>query len=226
MATRTPISTISYNTEKFLVEKLNEWKKAHWIQSYMYICHKGEDGDKDHIHLRIEPNKSLDPMDLTDELKEYDPTNNKPLCVRPWRTSKEEDWILYAVHDKTYLDWKYDGGEKGEKLPYSKDDIRADDGFDIEVAFIRAKAYLEHTAPNLAKRMQEGEDTYKMILQGENPYLINGLKRALADEPYQKLKAEYDRLYDLKERLLKAIEEANLVVVEEDGKTVIKPFEE
>ncbi len=70
MATSRPISTISYNTEQFLKETLDNWIKQHIIMNYMYICHKGEDGDKDHIHVFIEPNKKLDPMDLMEKLKE------------------------------------------------------------------------------------------------------------------------------------------------------------
>ena len=46
MATQKPISTISYNTEAFLKEKLESWLAEHLIQAYQYICHKGEDGDK------------------------------------------------------------------------------------------------------------------------------------------------------------------------------------
>ena len=91
MATKSPSSTISYNTEEYLRNKLDLWVRSHWIQSYQYIKHKGEDGDKDHIHLRIEPNKTIDLMDLTSELYETDPTNDKPLGVLPWRPSKEED---------------------------------------------------------------------------------------------------------------------------------------
>ena len=119
MATQKPISTISYNSEEFLKEKLEIWYKAHIIQAYQYIKHKGEDGDKDHIHLRIEPNKKLDPMTLVEDLREFVVGSDKPLGVRPFRPSKEEDWILYAVHEKKYLDHKSGGGEKGEKLPSS-----------------------------------------------------------------------------------------------------------
>ena len=43
MATQKPISTISYNSESFLKEKLDIWLSAHIIQAYQYIFHKGED---------------------------------------------------------------------------------------------------------------------------------------------------------------------------------------
>lgn len=179
MATQKPISTISYNTESFLREKLEEWYNAHIIQSYMYICHKGEDGDKDHIHLRIEPNKRIDPMELTEELKEYVPGNKKPLGIRPWRPSKEEDWILYIVHDKDYLKMKYGGGEKGEKLPYKWEDIKANEYYDTEIAYIRARSAMDHTTANMAKSIEQGQNPLGLILQGENVYTVNAIVRAL-----------------------------------------------
>lgn len=70
-------------------------------------------------------------------------------------TLKEEDWILYAVHDKKYLKFKYGGGEKGEKLPYSWKEIRVPDNYDMEIAFIRARACLEHTSGNIASKMKK-----------------------------------------------------------------------
>lgn len=90
MATQKPISTISYNSEKFLKEKLTSWYNAHIIQAYQYILHKGEDGDKDHIHLRIEPNKRVDPMSLSEDLKEFEAGKEKPRGCRPWRPSKRK----------------------------------------------------------------------------------------------------------------------------------------
>lgn len=190
MATQKPISTISYNSEAFLREKLTSWISAHIIQSYQYICHKGEDGDKDHIHLRIEPNKKLDPMDLLEQLREFPLGCDKPLCCRPFRPSKEEDWFLYAVHDPDYLSLKYGGFEKGEKLPYSWQDIRVPEFYDVECAFIRAKASLKHSSVNMASRLQQGESALDLVLQGENVYLVNGLVRALAGSDYQRLARE------------------------------------
>ena len=77
MSTSKPISTISYNTKDFLLAKLNSWYESHLIQAYQVIFHLGEEGDKNHAHVRIEPNKVLDPMNLTAELKEPDPHHNK-----------------------------------------------------------------------------------------------------------------------------------------------------
>lgn len=216
MATQKPISTISYNTEAFLKERLDEWVKAHIIQAYHYIFHVGEDGDKDHIHLRIEPNRKLDPMDLTEKLKEFTSSNPLPLGVRPWRPSKEEDWFLYAVHDKDYLDLKYNGGEKGEKLPYEWQAIKASDGYDIQTAFIRAKSSMAHTTPNMAKRLRQGEDPLDLISEGQNVFTVNALVRALTANDYQRAVSDLHKAEERIERLLLAIEEFGATVVSDE----------
>lgn len=222
MATQKPISTISYNTEEFLKEKLESWLKAHIIQTYMYICHKGEDGDKDHIHLRIEPNKKLDPMNLADELKQYVYGSEKPLCCRPFRPSKEEDWFLYVVHDKDYLRIKYGGGEKGEKLPYKWQNIVVPDDYDCEIAFIRAKAKLEHTTSNLTTRIRSGSNPSDLLLEGENPYTINAIVHALSATDYKRLAADYSDLQEKYYRLLDAIDRSgHQIEADKDGNMIL-----
>lgn len=222
MATQKPISTISYNSEAFLKEKLEAWLQAHIIQAYQYIKHKGEDGDKDHIHLRIEPNKKLDPMDLQEQLREFVQGQIKPLGVRPFRPSKEEDWYLYAVHDEDYLKVKYGGGERGEKLPYSWQDIVVPDDYDSEIAFIRAKSSLRHSASNMASRLQHGENPISMVFEGENVYTINALMRALQTNDYQRLLEQCNRQSSYLERIFDALESRGLLVQEtEFGELVI-----
>lgn len=212
MATQKPISTISYNSEIFLKEKLDNWIKAHIIQTYMYICHKGEDGDKDHIHVRIEPNKKLDPMDLQAQLIEYKIGNDKPLGCRPFRPSKEEDWILYAVHDETYLKLKYSGGEKGEKLPYKWQDIVVSEFYDMEIAFIRAKSYLEHTTVNMAARLQNGENPMNLLLTGENVYTVNAIMRTLQSNDYHRVTKELQSVQAHLNMLIDAVNDYGLSI--------------
>ena len=222
MATQKPISTISYNTEAFLKEKLDTWIEAHIIQAYQYICHKGEDGDKDHIHVRIEPNKRLDAMDLQVQLREYQMGKEKPLGVRPFRPSKEEDWFLYAVHDKDYLKLKYGGGEKGEKLPYKWQDIKASEDYDTEIAFLRAKSKLEHTSSNIATRIQGGDDALSMILEGENPYIVNAVMKAVNYTDYERLQKQYSELQNKFYCLIEAVEKYGLSIeADEDGNIVL-----
>lgn len=213
MATQKPISTISYNTEAFLKEKLDSWHSAHIIQAYMYICHKGEDGDKDHIHLRVEPNKKLDQMELTEGLKEYLQGEEKPRGVRPWRPSKEEDWFLYAVHDRDYMRLKY-AEDKGEKLPYDWKQIVASDSYDVETAFIRARATLAHSSASIANRIKQGENPLNMALEGQNPITLNHIMKLVSDNEFPKLVAQYDELKAYADELEHAIFEAGFEAVE------------
>lgn len=202
MATQKPISTISYNTEGFLKEKLESWYQAHLIQGYMFIKHLGEDGDKNHFHVWIDPNRRLDVMDLKESLKEYDkehPTN--PLGCLRFQSSKVDDWILYAVHDSEYLKLKYDGGDAKEKLPYEWTDIQAPSGQQVELLYARAKASIKHTSANLAQRLASGESPYEAISKGENVYLVSSILSALGKTEYpelvrdlQALQREYDLL--------------------------------
>lgn len=221
MATQRPIATISYNTEAFLKEKLEQWLKAHKISAYLYICHKGEDGDKDHIHLRIEPNKKLDPMDLSEELKEYILGNDKPLGVRPWRPAKEEDWILYALHDKVYLNAKYGGGEDHEKLPYQKEDLKCNEDYSLDTAYIRAKSYLKHTASNTLDRLKKGENPLNLIGEGVNPFQVNALLKTLTDsraKNYRDMVLERDMWQHRFEILVGEFDRLGFeVVIDQDG---------
>lgn len=129
-----PLSTISYNTDEFLKLRLEQLKAKDMISHYMYIHHKGETDpndpdeipEKDHVHLIVFPLKSLDMIALRKKFEEPDPTNDKPLGVRPFHITKENrvvDWELYAIHDPRYLRGK---GLKRD-YHYSHKDIITDD---------------------------------------------------------------------------------------------------
>ena len=217
MATQKPISTISYNTLPFLREKLDLWVSQHIIQTYQFIRHKGEDGDKDHTHFRIEPNKKLDPMELTEALKEYQVGCDKPLGIRSWRPSKEEDWFLYAVHDPEYMALKYQD-DPHEKLPYDWHDIVVPDNYDLEVAWVRAKAYLKHSTVNLATRLRNGENAIDLVMQGENVFTVNALGRALYANDYNRLVVEFNDLKAKYDAVLSALYDRGFeLVVDDDG---------
>lgn len=222
MATQKPISSISYNTLPFLREKLDLWVSQHIIQTYQYIRHKGEDGDKDHTHFRIEPNKKLDPMVLEEALKEYPLGCEKPLGIRPWRPSKEEDWFLYAVHDPEYMALKYPN-DPYEKLPYDWHDIVVPDNYDLEVAWVRAKAVLKHSTVNMVTRIRNGENPIDLIMQGENVFTVNGIMRALSSNDYNALLSDFHVLKIKHDRLLSAIKDKGLSVhTDDDGNFIIE----
>ena len=123
MRTSKPITTISYNSEAFLVSRLSELVRNHKVSDWIFIKHTAEqDEKKDHIHLWIKPNTLLDTMDLQNFLKEfdvYDPTK-KPLGCIDFRLSQVDDFILYSQHFGPYLASK---GESRE-FCYTRDDFR------------------------------------------------------------------------------------------------------
>ena len=63
MNTLKPISTVTYNTNDFLIHQLDMLLRTHVIDYYMFINHLGEPDqygdDKDHTHLFILPNHPI-----------------------------------------------------------------------------------------------------------------------------------------------------------------------
>lgn len=139
MKTSKPISTISYNSPEFLRNKIEEWKSKGLIEYGMWIKHMpDEDNKKIHYHVFLKPAKLIQTMDLESESREIpmveysniqpdgattdisiDAEEIKPLKMIGFRMSKEDDWILYGIHDPTYL------AEKGmtRNIHYSFNDI-------------------------------------------------------------------------------------------------------
>lgn len=118
MITRSNISTISYNTDDFLILKLNDMIKNHCIEFWAFINHiPEEDEKKSHKHLFIIPSGTVDTFALSDILEEIDFTNPAmPLLGTIfWKHSKFVDWYLYALHDIDYL------ASKGESRKYHYD---------------------------------------------------------------------------------------------------------
>lgn len=112
MKTRLPISTISFNTESFLKGKLRELQRNHFIDFWAYVKHVPEkDESKEHFHVWIYPNITVNTGELEEEFKEIDPHNSKPKRCMPFRQSQSknklsggiDDWILYSIHDIAYL---------------------------------------------------------------------------------------------------------------------------
>ena len=121
MNTSKSISTISYNSEDFLLLKLKELYNNRMISDYMYILHSPEDDElKFHIHLWIQPNKKIDTVELQEMFKEVDPNNPKPLGCIDFRKSDIDNWILYNQHFRPYLVSKLEDRKKY----YQKEDFR------------------------------------------------------------------------------------------------------
>ena len=125
MKTTKPISSISWNSRNYLVDRLEELRKAHLIAFWVLVKHTAEEDEKkDHIHFYLEPNRSVDTELLREKFIELVP-GSKPLGVNKFQKSDFQNWLWYCLHDKAYL------LSKGEtrKYHYSIEDlISSDDG--------------------------------------------------------------------------------------------------
>jgi hypothetical protein len=130
--TQKPVSTISYNTEAFLIELLNRLKSGRIINYALWIRHQGEEDinyvtgeitkDKDHWHIYLDLAKRIELLDLKKEFNEIDINNSKPLGCMNFQSSKVGHWIGYAIHLYDYL-IIYSPNEL-DKISYSLKDIK------------------------------------------------------------------------------------------------------
>lgn len=125
MKTTKPISSISWNSRNYLVDRLEELRKAHLIAFWVLVKHTAEEDEKkDHIHFYVEPNRSVDTELLREKFIELVP-GSKPLGVNKFQKSDFQNWLWYCLHDKAYL---FSKGET-RKYHYSIEDlISSDDG--------------------------------------------------------------------------------------------------
>lgn len=136
MRTTRPISTISFNSSAFLEVVLDDLKRAGVITFWAFVTHFPEDdegGKKEHHHLYVELSKLTQTDNLTKELTEYIPGNNKPLKCIAWRISKFDDWYLYSLHNREYLVSK----GQSRRFEYRHDDFLTSDEDDF---LFRAKS--------------------------------------------------------------------------------------
>lgn len=134
MKTKKPFSSISYNTNDFLIDILNKWVKSGDVAFWCFIPHKGESGGihpKDHKHVYIEPNKPIYTTDFVESTIELC-DNEKPLkCVNCF-SSKFNHWTWYTLHNPSYL---FCHGGESRKYQYSKDDYISSDLMEFEDRF-------------------------------------------------------------------------------------------
>lgn len=122
--TAKPISTISYNTEGHLKRTIENLFNTGRIEDYRYIFHYGEEGDKNHYHIFIVPNRRIDTVELRSIFNEQDPNSDKPLGCLPFRQSKYDHWIMYVIHDVDYL-YAHNSDNDGDgKIIYNIEDIK------------------------------------------------------------------------------------------------------
>lgn len=168
MKTSKAFSTISYNSEGFLVATLQRLVDTRKIDFFAFVEHyPEEDETKRHKHLYIVPNGKTDTDQVRTELLEVDISNPlaKPLGCMPCKSSKFADWYLYALHDSNYL------ASKGQsrKFHYSKTDFLVSDAdyFNEEIHTI------DHTKYNrfqeLVRALEDGKSFAEFLATGLVP---------------------------------------------------------
>lgn len=193
--TALPISTISYNTEDFLLRTLTELFDAGKVDDFRAIRHTGEGGDKDHWHVFMFPARRLDTTKLRQDFQEVDlSTPGKALGVMPFRKSSADDWLMYALHDPAYLRSHSRSDEGTHKIQYSLEDIHTPFPDQLERDFRRAVALRWTDNQIVLDALERGMSVADIMWQEDiNPLKVTAVYHAWRDARDQALRAEYQQ---------------------------------
>ena len=105
MRTGKAISNISYQSPAYFGTMCNALRQSGAIGPVLWIAHKGEGGDKDHIHFVLLGGFKTYKTEGLSSLWSVEQVNGKPASVTAlWRTTSDvSDWLLYGIHDPEYL---------------------------------------------------------------------------------------------------------------------------
>lgn len=156
MRTTKSISNLAYHRPEVFAERVRELRASGVIGPCLWIAHKGEGGDKDHIHVLLLGGVKTYNTDGLSSLFGFDvfPDGSKGSMTPLWKTTKEaSDWVLYGIHDPRYLVHK---GETKEHS-YSFDDIKCceEDEDLLRTLVIDAKAFLENLGDKVILRVKK-----------------------------------------------------------------------
>lgn len=173
MRTSKAISNIAYHRPDVWASKVADLRKSGKIGPLLWIAHKGEDGDKDHIHFVLLGGYTTYNTEGLSALWGVDVVDGNPATVTSlWRVTKNlSDWLLYAVHDPKYLLSK----GKTRSTSYSWDDVRCSDGDDDcrRILIREAQEALEMVGDRTTSRLivlaKQGYDWRRVVLSGLVP---------------------------------------------------------
>lgn len=193
--TALPQSTISYNSEDFLIRKLTELFDAGRVDDFRAIHHDGEGGDKDHFHVFIVPSRRMDTTALRSDFNEIDLEHpEKPLGVMPFRKSSPDDWLMYAIHDPAYLASHSRSDEAQHKIQYSLEDIYTPFPEQLERDFRRAVALRRTDNQIVVELLNKGLRVVDIITQEDlNPLKVNAIYHAWKEALDAEVRASYQR---------------------------------
>lgn len=107
MKTSKPLSTVSYNTPRYLIFKLEQLRKSKVLSKWYVMPHAPEDdeaGKKYHMHVFVQSNNKVDPDDLRAQFIEPVAGDiTRPRKCMPFVPSDFSNWCMYVLHDPAYL---------------------------------------------------------------------------------------------------------------------------
>lgn len=187
MRTSSWVSTISYNTPKYLKLVLNQLMDLEIVSFWTFVCHLKEDDElKDHIHLLIHPNTCYSTMKLQSKLQEPDPDYPKPRGCIDFRKSDCDEWLLYCSHYPPYL--KSIGQQRKYEYPVSEFFQSSCEDTLNEMWLHALRESNWAVKFELTKQLRESTDPIDLINTGRIP-----LAQAGALVAYERLKAETNR---------------------------------
>lgn len=169
MKTSKLFSTISYNTKEYLKTQLNGLVERGVLYFWTFVYHfKEEDEKKDHIHLLMMPNGTVDTDKVLKQLEEYDPLNpTKPLrCGIPHKTNDFGHWYLYGKHDPKYLKAH---GHQARKYEYQREDFWTSDDDELDDLIRRIDYRKMYGSQAFFDGLESGKSVTQMTIEGTIP---------------------------------------------------------
>lgn len=169
MKTSKLFSTISYNTVPYLTAQLNGLVERGVLYWYTFVYHfKEEDERKDHIHLLMLPNGSVDTDKVLKLLEEYDPSNpTLPLrCRPPHKTNVFGDWYLYNKHDPKYLKAH---GQQERKYQYRREDFVTSDDDELDDLIHQIDYSKMYGNLTFLEELDKGKSVVQLVREGIVP---------------------------------------------------------
>lgn len=173
MRTTKSISNISYQTPAFFAQTLKGLQSVGVIGACYWILHKGEEGDKDHIHFVLLGGQKTYNTEGLEKLFGIEVVGDNPQSVtKQWRVTKDiRDWLCYCVHNTTYL------LRKGEvrDIAYDWADFKCGEGDEdtLRLDIIEAKRFVETGGDKIYRALnvlsRQGKSWSEVIRSGLIP---------------------------------------------------------
>lgn len=173
MKTNKSVSSIAYQSPANFKVQTNALRNSDAIGPCLWVAHKGEGDDKDHIHFvliggdRTYTTKGLGSLWLPECIGDERRSVSALFKV----TKNLSDWLLYAVHDPLYLTFK--GLERAAH--YTFDDICVTEGDEAILDELKREArdFRSNLGDKTTKRLimlaKAGYEWERVVLSGIVP---------------------------------------------------------